>query len=84
MFEEGERFTFTLSNPSGQVISIPVARYRLEYDANGNVLEDGQNTYVFDAANRLTQAQNKPKQIPAAIDRARIDAIAKVQKAESI
>ena len=42
----------------------------------------------FDAAKavdagRIAQAQNKPKQIPAAIDRARIDAIAKVREAES-
>ena len=29
------------------------------YDANGNVLDDGRNTYTWDAENRLTRISNK-------------------------
>lgn len=42
-----------------------VDHHHFRYDANGNVLEDEENTYTFDAADRLTQATKRATGVTA-------------------
>jgi hypothetical protein len=42
-------YTYDIANRLADVDGVPYV-----YDANGNLLNDGQNTYAYDSANRLT------------------------------
>ena len=55
-FDSGSSTTFAVNNLN-QIVSADSTGY--VYDANGNLLDDGVNTYTWDGADRLVQITNK-------------------------
>lgn len=49
-------YTYDIANRLTQVTGVDLATYT--YDDNGNLLDDGQNTYDYDSANRLVEVDD--------------------------